>query len=257
MHDRYYTASNTVAVLAGDITPAEGFALAEKHLGGWPASVSDTEPFVPPTPQEGAHVEIIAAPVVNARILLIWPGPDPALDPEAAVAAELLAKITSRTDHPFIQLRGAGGAFIARIVYLGARNVAALGVELEAPAGDELRLIESVASQIHALRSAGNIETDVLAMVQDQTWREWLDTAESPRALASSLITAWARGGTKSFARKGDEIYRVGRQQVGTMIDRYLLGRPPVAVIVAPTTANGRGPLDASVVKARIERLFP
>jgi zinc protease len=45
-HDAYWRPDNAILVLTGDITPAEGFALAEKVFGDWPRPAS---PLPPPS----------------------------------------------------------------------------------------------------------------------------------------------------------------------------------------------------------------
>jgi len=53
-HDRYWRPDNAILVLTGDITPDEGFAMADKAFGDWPRPAG-----APPAPAQG---EAAAAP---------------------------------------------------------------------------------------------------------------------------------------------------------------------------------------------------
>ena len=61
-HDAGYAPNQSLLALAGDITPEEAFAAAEKYFGAWPKlGVTTTEPPAPP-PLHGVHIWLIDKP---------------------------------------------------------------------------------------------------------------------------------------------------------------------------------------------------
>lgn len=56
IHQAYYRPDNAVLVLTGDLTPEQGFALAEKAFGDWkaPASATPAQPVIAPQAQPRA-----------------------------------------------------------------------------------------------------------------------------------------------------------------------------------------------------------
>ena len=60
--DQYYLPNESIMAIAGDITPEEGFAAAEKYFGAW-AKKASTPPVVnvPPRP-DGLHILVVDMP---------------------------------------------------------------------------------------------------------------------------------------------------------------------------------------------------
>lgn len=93
-HDKFYGPNNAVIAIAGNVTPSEGFALAEKYFGNIPAR---------PTPKAGDHTEGLNTkerrftqqdPLARAPALAVaWKIPDRASKDQApfAVLGEVLA----------------------------------------------------------------------------------------------------------------------------------------------------------------------
>jgi zinc protease len=89
---RYYHPANASLALAGDITPAEGFALAEQYFGGIPRGPAVASVVPPPVTARGAHT-VLEDRVELPRLYLAWPGP-PLFAPgdaELDLAADLVA----------------------------------------------------------------------------------------------------------------------------------------------------------------------
>jgi len=41
LHDKFYRPDNAVLIIGGDISPENGFALAQKYLGDWPKPATE------------------------------------------------------------------------------------------------------------------------------------------------------------------------------------------------------------------------
>jgi zinc protease len=93
-HDRWITPRHATLVLVGDVTAADGFALAQRYFGTIPAGASDERITVPPDkPLDGETTFEVAADVPHARVSIRWRTPKLLTLPDAHldVVARLLA----------------------------------------------------------------------------------------------------------------------------------------------------------------------
>jgi zinc protease len=103
--ERYYRPDNTVLFIAGDVTPANAFALAEKHYSGWQRG------YVPPQivaePEQTAERRIEVGYDGQTLPLLLIAYKLPAYDPadRTRVAADLFADLAfGETSEAYRQL---------------------------------------------------------------------------------------------------------------------------------------------------------
>jgi zinc protease len=61
-HDANYAPNHTLIAFAGDITPDEAFAAAEKYFGAWPQVEVPANTMKPPAPVQGQHIWLIDKP---------------------------------------------------------------------------------------------------------------------------------------------------------------------------------------------------
>ena len=100
--NRFYVPNNSALILAGDITPARGFQLAEQIFGDWPRGGN---PFATPAPNPPALTKssavIVEQPVNGAAFYITWQGPSVTADPAATYAADVLGTVLSNPGSKF------------------------------------------------------------------------------------------------------------------------------------------------------------
>jgi zinc protease len=102
---KYYVPNNSVLIVAGDVTPAAVFSLAEQELGSWPRGAdpfaADPIPPIPPLTQSDA---VIAEGPVNAvSVQMQWQGPSVGLDPASTYAADVFSDVLNDPQSQFQQ----------------------------------------------------------------------------------------------------------------------------------------------------------
>lgn len=60
--DQYYLPNESIMAFAGDITPEEAFAAAEKYFGGWTKKASSTPGITVPPQVSGLHILVVDMP---------------------------------------------------------------------------------------------------------------------------------------------------------------------------------------------------
>ncbi len=61
-HDANYAPSQSLLAFAGDITPDEAFAIADKYFGAWPTVKTVMTSYPNPSPSQGLHIWLIDKP---------------------------------------------------------------------------------------------------------------------------------------------------------------------------------------------------
>ena len=102
---KYYVPNNSVLIVAGDVTPAVVFSLAEQELGSWPRGAdpfaADPIPPIPPLTQSDA---VIAEGPVNAvSVQVQWQGPSVGQDPASTYAADVFSDVLNDPQSHFQQ----------------------------------------------------------------------------------------------------------------------------------------------------------
>jgi zinc protease len=102
---KYYVPNNSVLIVAGDVTPASVFALAERELGQWSRSpdpfATDPIPTIPALQKsEGVVVE---APVGAVTVQIQWQGPSVGQDPKSTYAADVFSDVLNDPRSQFQQ----------------------------------------------------------------------------------------------------------------------------------------------------------
>jgi zinc protease len=100
---RFYIPNNSALLLAGDITPEEGFALAEKIFSDWERGPNPFDEYIvpehPPIPEK--EVVIVEKPVSAVTMMYEWQGPSVGKDPKSTYAADVLSFILGQQTSKF------------------------------------------------------------------------------------------------------------------------------------------------------------
>ena len=209
-HKTYYAPQNATLAIVGDLTAAEGFALAEKHFGGW-AKAADA----PPAPASLGTVKPAAARVI------ILDKPDAAQTEirvghlgfargdkdyyTASVANAILggAPFSSRIENELRVKRGltygAGSAFDSRLL-LGQFQV-----ETDTKTPTTAEAVNVILEEVTRFRGA-DVPAEELAQRKGFLAGVFLLSLETPAGIAAKLLQA--------------ELYGLGTDYVDTYTNR-------------------------------------
>lgn len=85
-HREHYAPNNAILVLAGDITPAEGFKLAEEHFGSWKASAAAATPAPATASLPKPRVVVVDLPEAGQAVVMVSRPGLRRTDPQYALA---------------------------------------------------------------------------------------------------------------------------------------------------------------------------
>lgn len=193
--DRYYRASETVLIAAGDTTLAEVRTLAEPVLGGMPdaggASRIEARPRVLPS-KDLRPIRAITNGGAMASLMLVLPGPGMVDGVEfwafqvliAMLAEQPRTRANAAVNHDQVRTYGIGGTVHAR--YESSEAILAFSVEPE----DVGETLEAVLAELDAMQRSS---LDELDLVRSQFLTGLAASTSRNEALVALLASWFAR----------------------------------------------------------------
>jgi zinc protease len=235
--DRFYIPNNSALILAGDITPARGFRLAEQIFGDWPRGA---DPFVTPAPNPPpltkSSTVIVEQPVNGATFYVAWQGPSVTADPKATYAADVLATVLANPGSKFQKrLVDSGLSFGVGFNYYTQAHVGPITVFLQTTPDKALEAQKALMEEIVKLGDESYVTQQELAAAQRQLGIQALYGREQTSAYAHTVGFWWAVTSLDYYRTYVPEMQKVTRADLAAFAKKYILGKPHVtALLVSP-----------------------
>ncbi|MDP9177773.1 MAG: insulinase family protein [Gemmatimonadota bacterium] len=244
--DRFYIPNNSALILAGDITPARGFQLAEQIFGDWPRG---PDPFATPAPNpppltKSAAV-IVEQPVNGAALYMAWHGPSVTADPAATYAADVLSTVLSNPSSKFQKrLVDSGLTFGVGLSYYTQAHVGPITVFAQTTPDKALQAQKAIMEEIVKLGDENYVTQAELAAAQRQLGIQALYGREQSSAYAHTVGFWWAVTGLDYYRTYVPEMQKVTRADLAGFARKYIIGKPRVTgLLVSPA---GRAKLNVT-----------
>jgi zinc protease len=239
--NRYYVPNNSALILAGDITPERGFALAQQVFGDWPAG---PDPFATPVdnppPLTRSQAVIVEKPVNGAVISMVWQGPSVRTDPGATYAADVLSTVLGNPTSKFHKrLVDSGLAFNASLSYYTLNHTGPITVFAQVAPEKLLEARRVLLEEISKMADTGYITARELSAAQRQLGINALYERENTDQWAHTVGFWWAVAGPDYYRNYVPNMQRVTQQDIARYVRTYIIGKPFVTgVLVSPETRS-------------------
>jgi len=198
---RYYVPNNSALIVAGDVTPANGFRLAAEIFGDWPRG---EDPFATPIPDPPPLAKTTAVtveqPVEAATLLLKWDGPSVTRDPASTYAADVLSSILNkRTSALSKRLIDSGLAYSAGLGYYTLAHTGPISLYLQV---DPEKAVEAKRAALEEITKMGDstyvtakeladaqTELGIQALYEREQTSQWAHTIGFWWSVRDSTIT--------------------------------------------------------------------
>jgi zinc protease len=233
----YYVPNNSALILAGDITPERGFALAEQVFGDWPAG---RDPFATPIPDPPPLTRssgvIVERPVNAVTLFVNWQGPSVDVDPAATYAADVLSQILSNPASAFQKrLVDSRLAFGVNVSYQTQAYVGPIRAFVQTTPQNLLAARAALFEEIGKMADENYITPEELAAAQEQLGIQAVQERERTSAWAHTVGFWWAVAGLDYYRTYVPNMQRVTRADIARYVRTYLIGKPYVAgVLISP-----------------------
>lgn len=237
--DRFYVPNNSALILAGDITPERGFALAQQVFSDWP---SGPDPFATPVENPPALTRsqaiIVEKPVNGAVLSMAWHGPSVRADPGATYAADVLSFVLGNATSKFHKrLVDSGLAFNASLGYYTLNHTGPITVFAQLAPEKLIEARRVILEEIGKMADTSYITAKELTAAQRQLAIDALYEREQSDSWAHTVGFWWAVAGLDYYRDYVPNMQRVTRQDIARYVQTYMIGKPFVTgVLVSPET---------------------
>jgi zinc protease len=228
---RYYVPNNTALILAGDVSPAQGFRIAADVFGDWARSADPFETPIPdPPPLTKSDAVIVTQPVEAAAVAIRWHGPSVVRDPASTYAADVLSSILNKRTSRFQKrLVDSGLAFDANLGYYTLDHVGPITLFLQTAPEKVAEAERAALEEVVRMSDSSYVTQQELTDAQKELGIQSLYEREQSTNWAHTVGFWWAVAGLDYYRTYVPNMQRVTRGDLARYAQTYLRGKPFVA----------------------------
>ena len=225
---RYYVPNNTALILAGDITPAQGFRLASEVYGDWPRGADPfSTPAPDPPPLAKTQAAVVEKPVNGATLSFSWLGPSVGKDPQSTYAADVLSTILGHSTSRFQKrLVESGLAVNAGIGYYTLNHTGPISVFVQTTPEKLFAARDAVLEEIARMSDSTYVSQQELEDAQKELGISALYEREQATNWAHTVGFWWSVAGLDYYRNYVPNMQRVTRGDLARYAKTYLEGKP-------------------------------
>jgi len=229
IQNKFYIPNNSALILAGDVTPEEGFNLASKVFSSWkrgPDPFKDNPiPEHPPIPKIDSVA--ISAPVNAVSILMEWEGPSVTKDPKATYAADILSFILRQKTSKFYQnLVESGLSYGVDLSYQTLAHTGPIALNAQTSAENYKKLLDAIQKELQDMSSPSYFTDEQLANAKTILATDEEYSRERPSQFAHTVGFWWAVAGLDYYLNYLENSAKVTRKDISDYLNTYVIGKP-------------------------------
>jgi zinc protease len=235
---KYYVPNNSVLIVAGDVTPASVFALAERELGQWSRGsdpfAADPIPAIPALQKsEGVVVE---APVGAVTVQIQWQGPSVGKDPKSTYAADVFSDVLNDPRSEFQQKLVDSGLWQAvGVNYYTLNHTGPITISGQTSPEQFREALAALYGEIAKFDTPGYYTAEELEAVKAHRAVTSAFDRERASGFAHTLGFWWSVASLEYYMGYVDYMAQQTIADLRAYARRYILGKPHITgVLIAP-----------------------
>jgi zinc protease len=245
----YYHPNNTALIIAGDVTPARAFALAERIFGSWPRG---PDPFaarpVPAVPPLRGDTGVVVERGVNGlTVMLQWQGPSVGKDEAATFAADVFSDYLNREGSRFQRRLVDSGLWQGVLVnYYTLDQVGPITISGQTTPERFREAMAALLSELDATRDPAYFTADELQEVKAQRAVETAFGMERTSGFAHTVGFWWSVHSLDYLLRYVDAMAAQTPRDLVRYATTYIHDRPRIVGVLLSPADRARLRLTAS-----------
>ena len=238
IQNKYYVPNNSVLIVAGDVSPATVFALAERELGQW---IRGADPFVtdpiPPIPSiQKSEGVVIEAPVGAVTVQVQWQGPSVGHDPKSTYAADVFSDVMNDPRSQFQQRLVDSGLWQAvGVNYYTLNHTGPITISGQTSPEHLRDALAALYGEIAKFDSPDYFTSDELEAVKAHRAVTSAFDRERASGFAHTLGFWWSVASLEYYMGYVDNMAQQTIGDLRAYARRYILGKPHITgVLIAP-----------------------
>jgi zinc protease len=255
---RYYIPNNMALILAGDITPEEGFSLAKKYFADWKKGPDPFKEFPVPQhpPIQKTEAVIVVKPVKSTTVYYEWQGPSVKEDTKSTYAADVLSYILTQKTSKFQKdLVDSALAFSASFGYYTLNHTGPISL-IAQTSGDKFDAFQKAVFNEFNEMLKDNYFTDeqlenakTILAINEQYGRQ------QPTQFVHTVGFWWAVTGLDYYLNYIDNLKKVTRKDIQDYLKKYVIDKKYVMGVLTSPEEKEKVELAIKIPKGELKNV--
>jgi len=254
IQNKYYIPNNSTLIIAGDVNPANVFALAERALGSWNRGA---DPFVadpiPPIPSlQKSEGVVVEAAVGAVTVQVQWQGPSVGQDPKSTYAADVFSDVMNDPGSQFQQRLVDSGLWQAvGVNYYTLNHTGPITISGQTSPEHLREALAALYGEVAKFDTPGYFTSDELEAVKAHRAVTSAFDRERASGFAHTLGFWWSVASLEYYMGYVDYMAHQTIGDLRAYARRYILGKPHITgVLIAPDARQSLKLAPADLVMA-------
>jgi zinc protease len=239
----YYVPNNTALIIAGDVTPARAFELAEREFGGIPRGadpfIANPIPAIPPLDSNSAV--IVEEDVGAVTVFVQWQGPSVGRDPASTYAADVFSDVLNDPGSRLQQRLVDSGLWHGVIVnYYTLNNVGPITISGQTTAERLRQALAALFAEIAQFDSPNYFDGEALEATKAQRAVSSAFDRERSSGFAHTLGFWWSVASLEYYMGYVDNMAAQTIDDLRRYARTYIVGKPHVVGVLISPAARRR-----------------
>jgi len=238
IQNKYYIPNNSTLIVAGDVNPANVFALADRALGSWNRGA---DPFVtdpiPPIPSlQKSEGVVVEAPVGAVTVQVQWQGPSVGQDPKSTYAADVFSDVMNDPGSQFKQRLVDSGLWQGvGVNYYTLNHTGPITISGQTSPEQLREALAALYGEVAKFDTPGYFTSDELEAVKAHRAVTSAFDRERASGFAHTLGFWWSVASLEYYMGYVDYMAQQTIGDLRAYARRYILGKPHITgVLIAP-----------------------
>jgi zinc protease len=254
IQNKYYIPNNSTLIVAGDVNPANVFALAERALGSWNRGADPfaADPIPPIPPLQKSEGVVVEAPVGAVTVQVQWQGPSVGQDPKSTYAADVFSDVMNDPGSQFQQRLVDSGLWQAvGVNYYTLNHTGPITISGQTSPEHFREALAALYDEVAKFDTPGYFTSDELEAVKAHRAVTSAFDRERASGFAHTLGFWWSVASLEYYMGYVDYMAQQTIGDLRAYARRYILGKPHITgVLIAPDARQSLKLTPADLVMA-------
>jgi zinc protease len=255
---RYYIPNNTALILAGDITPEEGFNLAKKYFSNWKEGPDPLKEFPIPQhpPIQKTEAVIVVRPVKSTTVFYEWQGPSVKEDTKSTYAADVLSFILQQKTSKFQKdLVDSALAFSVSFGYYTLNHTGPISL-IAQTSGDKFGEFQTaVFNELNNMLKDDYFTDEQLENAKTILAINEQYGRQQPTQFVHTVGFWWAVAGLDYYLNYVDNLKKVTRKDIQDYLRKYVINQPYVMGVLTSPEEKEKVELAIKIPKGELKNV--
>lgn len=236
MKERYYIPNNSAILIAGNVSPAEAFALVESTFSRWRRGPDPFMRYPVPShpPLARSEFVVVDQDVQVPYVEFSWHGPSVDDDPGATYAADVLSYIVEQNSSQFYQrLVDSGLTLGARLSYFTQRHTGPISLGAAVGPDNLLAALDALLDEVRQMAQPDYFTDEQLENAKKILAIQDIYEREKLSSFIHVVSFWWATAGLDYYLNYVENLQKVTREDIARYVERYIIDKPFVLGVMA------------------------